>query len=54
VPVAKEPYDLVLLENNIEDELLAPLWSLLESEEFRRSVTELGGYDTTEMGRRIL
>jgi putative molybdopterin biosynthesis protein len=53
VPVAKEPYDLVLLEDSIEDELLAPLWALLESDEFRRAVTELGGYDVAEMGRRI-
>jgi putative molybdopterin biosynthesis protein len=53
VPVAQEPYDLVLLSDSIEDELLAPLWSLLESEDFRRAVTDLGGYDTTEMGRRI-
>jgi putative molybdopterin biosynthesis protein len=54
VPVAKEPYDLVLLNDSIEDELLAPLWSLLESEDFRRSVEELGGYDTSEMARRVL
>jgi len=53
VPVAREPYDLVLLKDGIEDELLAPLWSLLESAEFRRAVEELGGYDTSEMGRRI-
>jgi len=54
VPVAREPYDLVLLNDSIEDELLSPLWSLLESPDFRRSVEELGGYDTSEMGRRIL
>ncbi|HVG74017.1 MAG TPA: molybdopterin biosynthesis protein [Thermoleophilaceae bacterium] len=53
VPVAREPYDLVLLKDGIEDALLAPLWSLLESAEFRRAVEELGGYDTSEMGRRI-
>jgi putative molybdopterin biosynthesis protein len=53
VPVAKEPYDLVLLNESIEDELLAPLWSLLESDHFRRAVADLGGYDTSEMGRRI-
>jgi putative molybdopterin biosynthesis protein len=53
VAVAKEPYDLVLLKDSIEDELLAPLWALLESEDFRGAVTDLGGYDTTEMGRRI-
>ena len=53
VPVAREPYDLVLLNDSIEDELLAPLWSLLSSDEFKRAVTDLGGYDTREMGRRI-
>jgi len=53
VPVATEPYDLVLLSETVGDELLAPLWELLESEDFRRAVTDLGGYDTTEMGRRI-
>ena len=54
IPVAQEPYDLVLLEDSIEDPLLAPLWSLLEDDEFRRAVTDLGGYDTSEMGRRIV
>jgi putative molybdopterin biosynthesis protein len=49
VPVAKEPYDLVFE----PDPILDPLWTLLESEEFRRAVADLGGYDTAEMGRRI-
>jgi putative molybdopterin biosynthesis protein len=54
VPVAKEPYDLVLLKDSIEDELLAPLINLLESPDFRDGVKGLGGYDVAEMGRRIL
>ncbi len=49
VPVAKEPYDLVFE----PDPILDPLWTLLESAEFRRAVEDLGGYDTTEMGRQI-
>jgi putative molybdopterin biosynthesis protein len=49
VPVAQEPYDLVFE----PDPILDPLWALLESEDFRAAVTDLGGYDTTEMGRRI-
>src|SRR4029079_412829 len=53
VPVAKEPYDLVLLKRSLDDELLAPLFDLLDSADFRDSVNALGGYDTTEMGRRI-
>jgi putative molybdopterin biosynthesis protein len=53
VPVTTEPYDLVLEQATSEDELLAPLWALLASAAFRAQVDALGGYDTTEMGRRI-
>ena len=53
VPVAKEPYDLVLLEDSLGDELLAPLFELLDTPDFREAVDALGGYDTAEMGRRI-
>jgi putative molybdopterin biosynthesis protein len=49
VPVAKEPYDLVFE----PDPILEPLWTLLESAAFRDAVTDLGGYDTAEMGRQI-
>jgi putative molybdopterin biosynthesis protein len=48
-PVAQEPYDLVFE----PDPILDPLWTLLESAAFRHAVTDLGGYDTSEMGRRI-
>jgi putative molybdopterin biosynthesis protein len=54
VPVTREPYDLVLERELVESELLVPLWSLLESAEFRSQVEALGGYDTAEMGRRIV
>ncbi|HET8822846.1 MAG TPA: molybdopterin biosynthesis protein [Thermoleophilaceae bacterium] len=53
VPVAHEPYDLVVQADSIDDVLLAPLWALLASPEFRDEVTALGGYDTAEMGNRI-
>lgn len=53
VPVSKEPYDLVLMEKSLDDELLAPLFDLLDSADFRESVNALGGYDTAEMGRRV-
>jgi putative molybdopterin biosynthesis protein len=53
VPVTHEPYDLVLDESMLESDLLAPLWRLLKTAEFRVSVERLGGYDTAEMGRRI-
>jgi molybdopterin molybdotransferase/putative molybdopterin biosynthesis protein len=53
VPVAQEPYDLVLDRASLELPLLQPFWALLEDPSFKRSVEELGGYDTAEMGRRI-
>ena len=49
VPVAKEPYDLVLEDPGA----LAPLLDLLDSPDFRRAVEDLGGYDISDMGRRI-
>jgi putative molybdopterin biosynthesis protein len=53
VPVAREPYDLCLSANAVDDGLLAPLWALLERADFRTEVEKLGGYSCTEMGRRI-
>jgi molybdopterin molybdotransferase/putative molybdopterin biosynthesis protein len=53
VPVAREPYDLVLERATAESERLAPLWALMESAAFRAAVEALGGYDTGEMGRHI-
>ncbi len=54
VPVAQEPYDLVLTKQTYGSSLLAPLWALLADDTFRASITALGGYSTAETGRRIL
>ncbi len=53
VPVAQEPYDLVLRADTLDDERLAPLWTLLERPDFRAEVEALGGYSCAETGRRI-
>jgi putative molybdopterin biosynthesis protein len=53
VPIAQEPYDLVVDAAGLTDPLLAPLWELLNSADFQASVRKLGGYDTAETGRRI-
>jgi molybdopterin molybdotransferase/putative molybdopterin biosynthesis protein len=53
VPVAQEPYDLVLRSGTLADELLAPLWTLLDRPDFRAAVEALGGYSCAETGRRI-
>jgi putative molybdopterin biosynthesis protein len=53
VPVTREPYDLVVAASAMDSPLLAPLWALLRSDRFQAAVTDLGGYSTKEMGRRI-
>lgn len=53
VPIAQEPYDLVVDAASLVDPLLVPLWKLLESSDFQADVRALGGYSTEETGRRI-
>ncbi len=54
VPVAREPYDLVLRAAVAgRTSVLAPLWALLEQPDFRAEVEKLGGYSCAETGRRI-
>ncbi|MHA6630540.1 molybdopterin biosynthesis protein [Pseudonocardia sichuanensis] len=53
VPVAREPYDLVLRASTLDEPLLAPLWELLARPAFRDEVEALGGYSCAETGRRI-
>ena len=53
VPVADEPYDLVLRTETVDDPLLAPLWALLADPKFRADVEALGGYSCAETGLRI-
>jgi putative molybdopterin biosynthesis protein len=53
VPVAQEPYDLVVTQEAYGSDVLAPLWALLADEKFRASVEALGGYSSAETGRRV-
>jgi putative molybdopterin biosynthesis protein len=53
VPVTREPYDLVLAAETLEDPVTEVLWTLLADPAFRAAVEELGGYGTEEMGKRI-
>jgi putative molybdopterin biosynthesis protein len=57
VPVAQEPYDLVLTRETYGCELLAPLWALLADDNFRAFIDRPdmeAGYSSAETGRRIL
>ena len=50
VPLSTERYDLAIPEAFYEDDILAPLLSLIRSDGFKRRVDALGGYDTTSTG----
>ncbi|MYC29393.1 MAG: molybdopterin biosynthesis protein [Chloroflexi bacterium] len=51
IPLLNEQYDLVIPLVHYESDLLRPLLDLLANPEFRKAVNDLGGYDTTNMGR---
>ncbi|HWM73595.1 MAG TPA: molybdopterin biosynthesis protein [Nocardioides sp.] len=53
VPIAQEPYDLVLRTETLTDSRLAPLWALLDRADFRSEVESLGGYSCADTGKRI-
>jgi putative molybdopterin biosynthesis protein len=53
VPIAREPYDLVLRAEDLDSAQLAPLWTLLDRQDFRDRVESLGGYSCAETGKRI-
>ncbi|HSL06908.1 MAG TPA: molybdopterin biosynthesis protein [Pseudonocardiaceae bacterium] len=53
VPVAQEPYDLVVTRDAYASDMLAPLWALLADDQFRASVEALPGYSTTQTGHRV-
>jgi putative molybdopterin biosynthesis protein len=53
VPVAEEPYDLVLRVDDLDSAQLAPLWTLLERDDFRARIESLGGYSCAETGKRV-
>ncbi len=53
IPLFHEEYDLVIPLRYLEDELLAPLFALMEDKDFRQAVTALPGYTVDRMGRII-
>jgi putative molybdopterin biosynthesis protein len=53
LPVAREPYDLVMAAGTLDDPVVGPLLGLLADADFRASVRALGGYDTAETGRHL-
>jgi putative molybdopterin biosynthesis protein len=54
IPVAEERYDLAIPERLLEGPLIARMLETIRSDEFKRRVRGLGGYDTRHTGERML
>lgn len=53
VPLYQERYDLIIPALFSESKLLSPLLNLLQSQDFKRAINKLPGYDTNLMGKLI-
>lgn len=53
IPVTKERFDLVIPMKNYRSHLFAPLLKIIRSEDFKKVVNEMGGYDTTQTGDTV-
>lgn len=54
IPLFQERYDLVIPRQFAQDEILAPLFEVLQERRFREAVSRLIGYDVSVMGTVIL
>ena len=50
LPLFRERYDLVMPKENYDSKLFAPLLELIASEDFKKVVDQVGGYDTSQTG----
>jgi putative molybdopterin biosynthesis protein len=53
IPLYKEKYELIIPSEYYESELLAPMLSVLQNEEFRNAVSNMPGYDVNSMGKLV-
>jgi putative molybdopterin biosynthesis protein len=53
IPLFHERYDLVMSQEQMQDQKLAPLLDILQSGDFRDEMDRLGGYETGHTGDRI-
>ena len=50
IPLFRERYDLVMSGESFRSTLLSPLLEIINSDEFRKVVDRVGGYDTSQTG----
>jgi molybdate-binding protein/DNA-binding transcriptional regulator YhcF (GntR family) len=54
IPATKERFDLVIPISNYRSQTFAPILRIVQSDEFKRVVKEMGGYDTAQTGETVL
>ena len=50
IPLFQEDYQLVIPQAHYESDLLAPMFDIIQTDDFRQTVAALGGYDVSNMG----
>jgi len=53
IPIAKERYDLIIPSVNFEDEKIQKVIETVRSEEFKKIVLQMGGYDVSKTGNEL-
>jgi molybdate-binding protein/DNA-binding transcriptional regulator YhcF (GntR family) len=53
IPITKEKFDLVIPQDKYQRPLFASLVGIIRSDEFKKVVIEMGGYDTTQTGEVV-
>ena len=53
IPVAKERYDLIIPSVYFEDEKIQKVIEIIRSDEFRKMVSQMGGYDVSRTGEEL-
>lgn len=51
IPMQKERYDLVIKKETLEDEKYEKILEIIRSEQFKKEIEGLGGYDTKDTGK---
>jgi putative molybdopterin biosynthesis protein len=53
IPVTTEKFDLVIPQEKFQSLLFTSLVKIIQSDEFKKVVNELGGYDTAQTGETV-
>ncbi|MCR4392860.1 MAG: hypothetical protein NUV31_00655, partial [Dehalococcoidales bacterium] len=54
IPLTREKFDLIVPEEKYYSAKFSSLMEIITSEEFKRVVREMGGYDTADTGEILL